>query len=189
MEQLPNRYNGCSCSALASFSRPKQLAAWNRGQFSFCYCVLCPPAWDSNVILWQKLYKSLNSLPDSAWDMVLTYQTNNSEIFITDIGERYIIIGGLPSLTVRTDVTTFCRSGADNNGNGPLGQWTYPAWWECDTEQWWWTRTAVLYINRNIGSQIIRLNYRVTNPQLTPTGSYCCTIPTTRRRYDPEPLC
>ena len=43
------------------------------------------------------------------------------EILITDIGED----GGLPFLTCHTDLTTCCRSG-DNNGNGALGQWTYP---------------------------------------------------------------
>ncbi len=34
------------------------------------------------------------------------------------------------------------------------------------------------YINRN-GSQVIGLNRRETTNPLTPTGSYCCTVPTT----------
>ena len=49
--------------------------------------------------------------------------TNNTEILITAIGEG--AVGGLPSLTCHTDLTTCCRS-AENNGMGPLGQWTYP---------------------------------------------------------------
>ncbi len=96
--------------------------------------------------------------------------TNNTEIFITTIGEN--AAGSLPSLTCHTDLTTCCRS-SDNNGMGGLGQWTFP-------------NGIVLlnngggqqfYINRNT-PQLIRLNRRVTNP-LTPTGSYCCTVPTT----------
>ena len=50
--------------------------------------------------------------------------TNNTEIPITDIGED--AAGGLPSLTCYTDLTAYCRSNAENNGNGGLGQWTYP---------------------------------------------------------------
>ncbi len=34
------------------------------------------------------------------------------------------------------------------------------------------------YINRN-GPQLIGLNRRETNNPITPTGSYCCTVPTT----------
>ncbi len=94
--------------------------------------------------------------------------TNNTEVLITDIGDDV----GRPPLTCHTDLTTCCKN-SDNNGNGPLGQWTYP------------DGSVVLnnggrqqfYINRN-APQLIRLNRRVTNP-LTPTGSYCCTVPTT----------
>ena len=47
--------------------------------------------------------------------------TNNTEIPITDIGED--AVGGLPSLICQTDLTACCRSHAENNGNGGLGQW------------------------------------------------------------------
>ncbi len=50
--------------------------------------------------------------------------TNNTEIPITAIGEDAGV--DLPSLTCHTDLTACCRSGADNNDMGPLGQWTYP---------------------------------------------------------------
>ncbi len=96
------------------------------------------------------------------------------EILITDIGED--AVGGLPSLTCHTDLTTCCRSG-DNNGNGGLGQWTY-------------SDGSVLLQNggsTNVGDQfyvvrgapqLIRLHRRDYNNPLTPTGSYCCTAPT-----------
>ena len=47
--------------------------------------------------------------------------TNNTEIPITDIGED--AVGGLLSLICHTDLTACCRSHAENNGNGGLGQW------------------------------------------------------------------
>ncbi len=50
--------------------------------------------------------------------------TDNTEIPITAIGEDDT--GGPPPLTCHTDLTTCCRSVADNNGMGSLGQWTYP---------------------------------------------------------------
>ncbi|XP_064386674.1 sushi, von Willebrand factor type A, EGF and pentraxin domain-containing protein 1-like [Halichondria panicea] len=99
---------------------------------------------------------------------------NKTEIIITDIGED----GGLPSLTCHTDLTTCCRSMTDNNGNGSLGQWMYP------------TGSVILgngaslaagqkfYVKRN-APQLIKLNRREINNPLTPTGSYCCTVPTT----------
>ena len=98
--------------------------------------------------------------------------THNTEILITTIGED--ANSGLPSLICHTDLTTCCRS-VDNNGMGSLGQWTYP------------DGSVILndgggprepfFISRK-SPQLIRLNRRVTNP-LTPTGSYCCTVPTT----------
>ncbi len=97
--------------------------------------------------------------------------TNNTEILITTIGED--ANSGLPSLTCHTDLTTCCRS-SDNNGNGPRGQWMFPDGSVILNEG---GSTKQFYINRNT-PQLIRLNRRVTNP-LTPTGSYCCTLPTT----------
>ncbi len=50
---------------------------------------------------------------------------NNTEILITNIGDDNGA-GHVPSLNCHTDLTQCCRSRADNNGNGDLGQWTYP---------------------------------------------------------------
>ena len=97
--------------------------------------------------------------------------THNTEILITTIGED--ANSGLPSLICHTDLTTCCRN-LDNNGMGPLGQWTFPDGSVILNEG---GSTKQFYINRNT-PQLIRLNRRVTNP-LTPTGSYCCTVPTT----------
>ncbi len=98
--------------------------------------------------------------------------TNNTEILITIIGED--ATSGLPPLTCHTDFTTCCRSVADNNGEGSLGQWTFPDGSVILNNG---GSTKKFYINRN-APQLIRLNRRVTSP-LTPTGSYCCTVPTT----------
>ncbi len=68
------------------------------------------------VVVWfHAVYLTLGSGPNIT--------TNNTEILITDIGED--AVGGMPRLTCHTDLTTCCRN-ADNNGNGPLGQWTFP---------------------------------------------------------------
>ncbi len=118
------------------------------------------------MIVWfHAVYLTLGSGPNIT--------TNNVEILITTIGED----GSLPSLTCHTDLTTCCRSG-DNNGNGALGQWTYPD--ESVLLQNGGSMTAgqQFYIARGV-PQVIRLNRRETNNPLTPTGSYCCTVPTT----------
>ncbi len=96
---------------------------------------------------------------------------NNAEILITDIGNNV----GSPPLICHTDLTTCCRN-VDNNGMGMggLGQWTFPDGSVILNNG---GSTKQFYINRN-AYQVIRLNRRVTNP-LTPTGSYCCTVPTT----------
>ncbi len=99
--------------------------------------------------------------------------TNNVEILITDIGED----AGFPSLTCHTDLTTCCRSG-DNNGNGGLGQWTYPYASVILQNGGSMTAGDQFYVARG-APQRIRLNRREYNNPLTPTGSYCCTIPTT----------
>ncbi len=105
-----------------------------------------------------------------------TITTNNTEILITDIGED--AQGGLPRLTCRTDLTTCCRNIVDNNGNGPLGQWTYPNGSEILRNGASGAAGQQFYIVRG-EPQVIRLARREANNPLTPTGSYCCTIPTT----------
>ena len=98
--------------------------------------------------------------------------TDNTEILITDIGGYY-----LPPLTCHTDLTTCCRSG-DNNGNGALGEWTYPDGSVILQNGGSATAGDQFYILRG-EPQLIRLNRRESNNPLTPTGSYCCTVPTT----------
>ncbi len=105
-----------------------------------------------------------------------TIATNNTEILITDIGED--AVGGLPSLTCHTDLTACCRSVADNNGNGGLGQWAYPDGSVILQNGGSMTAGQQFYILRN-EPQVIRLARREGNNSLTPTGSYCCTVPTT----------
>ncbi len=101
--------------------------------------------------------------------------TNNTEILITDIGEH--AVGYLPSLICHTDLTTCCRS--RDNGMGPLGQWTYPD--KSVILNGFASKKAgqQLFVVRN-APQVIVLNRRVSpNNPVTPTGSYCCTVPTT----------
>ncbi len=102
--------------------------------------------------------------------------TDNTDILINSIGED--ATGGLPSLTCHTDLTTCCRSGADNNGNGRLGQWTYPNGSVILRNGDSAAAGEQFYIYRN-DARLIRLARRQGNNPLTPTGSYCCTVPTT----------
>ncbi len=102
---------------------------------------------------------------------IITGTTNNTEILITDIGD------GLPSLTCHTDLTVCCRSN-DNNGSGALGQWTYPNGSVILQNGGSLSAGQQFYILRG-APQVIRLNRRETNNPLTPTGPYCCTVPTT----------
>ena len=99
--------------------------------------------------------------------------TDNTEILITTIGED----DGLPSLTCHTDLTTCCRNN-DNNGMGGQGQWTYPDGSVVLQNDASATAGQQFYILRR-APQVIRLARRQANNPLTPTGSYCCTVPTT----------
>ncbi len=118
-------------------------------------------------IYWYAVTLSLGSGP------VITI--NNTEILITDIGEG--AGGGLPSLTCNTIYTNCCRNFAENNGMGPLGQWTYPNGNVILQNSGSTNAGQQFYITRN-AAQIIRLSRRQDNNPLTPTGSYCCTVPT-----------
>ncbi|XP_064386392.1 uncharacterized protein LOC135334947 [Halichondria panicea] len=112
----------------------------------------------------QQVYLTLGSSP--------SITTNNTEILITAIGED--ATGGLPSLTCHTDLTTCCRS-SDNNGMGALGQWRYPDGSVVLQNGASAAAGQQFYIVRG-KPQVIILNRRETT--LTPTGSYCCTVPT-----------
>ena len=93
---------------------------------------------------------------------------------MTHIGED--AVGGY-SLTCNTDHTACCRS-ADNIGTGSLGQWTYPDGSLILNNKDSATAGQQFYRVRN-GPQLIKLRRRQSSNLLTPTGSYCCTVPTT----------
>ncbi len=99
--------------------------------------------------------------------------TNNTYILITDIGED--VPGGLPRLACHTDLTACCRN--VETGVGGLGQWTYPDGTVILNNDGSSAAGQQFYINRD-APQLINLAYRVSRPP-SPTGSYCCTVPTT----------
>ncbi len=99
--------------------------------------------------------------------------TNNADIPISDIGED--IQGGRPTLTCYTDLSTCCRN-SDNNGNGGLGQWTYPDGSLIQNNAGSQAAGEGFYFIRN-DANLIRLGRRAN--VLAPLGSYCCTVPTT----------
>ncbi len=100
------------------------------------------------------------------------FTTNNTEILITDIGND--AEGGLPSLTCHTNLTQCCRSEADNNGIGDLGQWTGPDGNVVLNNTMSQANGHTLYIVRN-APRVIKLARRRNLANLL-TGSYCCTI-------------
>ena len=99
--------------------------------------------------------------------------TNNTEVLITDIGEDDP--GGLPSLTCHTDLTQCCRD-SDTGGQGGRGEWYYPDGGMVPNS----AAGEGFYRIRN-APQVVRLARRIvsTIPALSPTGTYCCVIPTT----------
>ena len=99
--------------------------------------------------------------------------TNNSEILITDIGED-APFGGLPSLTCHTDLTECCRN-VDTGGQGGRGEWYYPDGRVVQNNANSTAARESFYRVRN-APQVVRLARRSTS--LSPTGSYCCVIPT-----------
>ena len=98
--------------------------------------------------------------------------TNNTEINIRDIGEDYY--DGLPSLTCHTDLKNCCRN-RDTGGQGGWGEWYYPFGTMVPNQ----AAGEGFYRVRN-APQVVRLARRTANRPLSPTGSYCCLIPTTR---------
>ena len=93
--------------------------------------------------------------------------TNNSEILITDIGE-----GDSDRLTCHTDLRNCCRN-TDTGGQGGRGEWYYPDGRVVQNS----AAGEDFYIWRN-APQLIWLNRRGETNPLSPTGSYCCMIPT-----------
>ena len=101
---------------------------------------------------------------------------NNTEVLITDIGED--AQGGHPHLTCHTDLTECCRN-SDTRGQGGRGEWYYPKGMMVQKNADSAAAGEGFYRIRN-APQVIRLARREANNPLSPTGSYCCVIPTTR---------
>ena len=104
--------------------------------------------------------------------------TNNTEVLIFFIGED--ASGGLPSLTCHTDLRNCCR-GRDTGGQGGRGEWYYPDGRTVQNNADSTVAGENFYFVRN-APQVVRLARRsfYITPPLSPTGSYCCVIPTTR---------
>ncbi len=124
--------------------------------------------YNDGVVWFHAVYLTLGSGPSI---------TNNVQIPITAIGEDNPT-GGLPSLTCHTDLTNCCRSAVENNNMGGLGQWTYPNGSVLLNQANSATAGQQFFVLRN-DPQLLRLSRRDGNNPLTPTGSYCCTVPTT----------
>ena len=96
--------------------------------------------------------------------------TDDTEVLITTIQED--ISGGLPSLTCHTDLTECCRN-SDTGGQGGRGEWYYPDKRVVPNQ----AAGEGFYRVRN-APQVVRLARRQASNPLSPTGSYCCVIPT-----------
>ena len=103
--------------------------------------------------------------------------TNNSEILITDIGED--APDGPPRLTCHTDLRNCCRH--SDTGQGGRGEWYYPDGRMVQNNADSMAAGESFYRTRNT-PQVVRLARRDAYfiPPISPTGSYCCVIPTTR---------
>ena len=96
---------------------------------------------------------------------------NNTEILITDIGED--APGSLPNLICHTDLTECCRA-IDTGGQGSLGAWYYPGGRVIQNNA-----AGEKFYTRKNAPQMIWLRRRESTNPLSPTGPYCCVIPTT----------
>ena len=95
--------------------------------------------------------------------------TNNTEVLITSIGEDFLLL----SLTCHTDLTKCCRN-SDTGGQGGRGEWYYPHGRAVPNQ----ATGEGFYRVRN-APQVVRLARRYSIHTLSPTGFYCCVIPTT----------
>ena len=88
--------------------------------------------------------------------------SNNSEVFITDIGE-----GDTASVLCFTDKTDCCRT--FDGYRGPVGEWYFP------------NESSVGVLGyggsfyRNRGQSVVCLHWR--HDAMMPTGSFCCEVP------------
>ncbi len=99
-------------------------------------------------------------------------KTNNTEVLFTDIGRDL----GRPSLICHTDLSTCCGA-ADTN---EMGHWSYPDGHSVLKYDDSVNDNAPFYTVRNT-PQVIRLRRRQNRDfSLSPTGSYCCTLPSSQ---------
>ena len=104
--------------------------------------------------------------------------SNNTEILITNIGQD--ASGGLPSLTCHTDLTECCRD-RDTEVQGGRGEWYYPDGRVVLNNDDSTAAREDFYRLKN-APQVVRLARRQkqdTILPISPTGLYCCVIPTT----------
>ena len=107
----------------------------------------------------------------------ITY--NNTEIIITEIGQN--AHGGLPSLTCHTDLTECCRDSDTARDQGGRGEWYYPDGRVIQNNSASAAAGEKFYRVKN-APQVVRLARRwIWNTifPTSPTGSYCCVIPST----------
>ncbi|XP_064386661.1 sushi, von Willebrand factor type A, EGF and pentraxin domain-containing protein 1-like [Halichondria panicea] len=101
--------------------------------------------------------------------------TNNTEIPITDIGDYFG--NGCPSLICHTDLVACCTPYETMMARG-FGLWRYPNGARVPGISGPNSAYRPFVSFRNVRSiQLIRSEY-FTPPPLSPTGSYCCIIPT-----------
>ena len=103
------------------------------------------------------------------------FTTNNTEVLITRIEEG--LPEHLPSLTCHTDLTKCCRN-VDTEGQGRRGEWYYPDGRMVQNNNGSTAAGEGFYRVRN-APQVVRLARRHDKDPFSPTGSYCCVIPTT----------
>ncbi|XP_064386681.1 sushi, von Willebrand factor type A, EGF and pentraxin domain-containing protein 1-like [Halichondria panicea] len=98
--------------------------------------------------------------------------TNNTEILITDIGDD--VGDGRPSLICHTDLVACCTP-SETMAKG-IGLWRYPNGTRVPGE----SGASRPYVSLRNGQSIklARRESLLFSPPLSPTGSYCCTIPT-----------
>ena len=88
-----------------------------------------------------------------------SYIKENSNIFITDIGE-----GDCGSLLCFTDLIECCHERL-------LGEWIYPDGSDVETR----SGSQEFYIDR--GPSVVRLNRRSNASSTIATGQFCCVVP------------
>ncbi len=100
--------------------------------------------------------------------------TNNTEILITDIGDD--VGDGHPSLICHTDLVACCTP-SETMARG-IGLWSYPNGARIPGVSRSNSASRPFVSLRNVQSIKLVRRESVNPPPLSPTGSYCCIIPT-----------